>query len=91
MTKEAMTEWFCYYKMLCQYFSVLLTHNTHRVKCYHFFIVEVGIVKSVNLKQTSQRKIIITMMENKYFFKKSTYQNTEQNERCSYNFYFIAL
>ena len=30
------------------------------------------------------------MMENNYFFKKSTYQNTKQKEGCPYNLHIIA-
>ena len=60
--------------MLCQYFSVTVNvfHNTHQVRCYHFFIVEI-VVESVNLTQMSKQKIIITMMENNYILKKSLF------------------
>ena len=43
----------------------------------------------VNLTQMLKSKIIITMMENNYFFIKNTYQNTEQGG-CSCNLEIIA-
>ena len=55
---------------------------------YHFFIFEV-IVESVNLiaDVKIEWKIIITMIENNYFFKKlNLHQNTEQKERCACNY-----
>ena len=74
------------------YFSVtvnVLHNNTSsEMLCYHFFIVEI-IVESVNLTQMSKYKIIITMMEKNYFFKKSAYQNTEQKEGCSCKLYIM--
>ena len=33
---------------------IFLSQNTHQVRCYHFFIVEI-IAKSVNLIQMSNR------------------------------------
>ena len=48
----AMTEWFCYVTCFAKTFLLLLFHNTHQVRCYHFFIVEI-IVESVNLIQMS--------------------------------------
>ena len=52
------------------------------MRCYHFFIFEV-IAESVNLitDVKIEQKIIITMMENNYFFKKLTSKHRTK-ERC---------
>ena len=64
-----------------------MLHNTHQVRCCHFFIVEV-IAESVNLIQMSKqnRKLLSTWWRTIRFLRKSTYQNTEQKEGCSCNF-----
>ena len=64
-----------------------LFHNTHQVRYYHFFIVEV-IVESVNLIQMSKwnRKLLSTWWRTIRFLQKSTYENTGQKEGCSCNF-----
>ena len=61
--------------------------------CYHFFIVEI-IAESVNLAQISTKKIIITMMENNYFFIKKCISNHRAKRRMflqSLNHCFILL
>ena len=66
------------------YFSVtvnVLHNNTSsEMLCYHFFIVEI-IVESVNLTQMSKQKIIITMMENNYFFLKKVHIKTQSKKK----------
>ena len=33
-----MTEWLCYVTCFAKIFQLLLFHNTHQQKCYHFFM-----------------------------------------------------
>ena len=55
MTKEALTEWFCYVKNVMTIFSVTVNvfHNAHQERCYNFFIVEI-VVERANLTQMSK-------------------------------------
>ena len=80
----------------CQYFSdtVNVFHNIHQVRCYHFFIVEScwkcqfdTDVKIENYNHHDGEQLLFL----KKSFKKSTYQNTEQEEGYSCNLCIIAL
>ena len=78
--------------IFCQCFSVTIfflihDYNTHQVRCYHLFIVEIT-VESVNLIQMSKqnRKLFPHDGEQLGFYKK-VHQNTEQKEGCSCNLY----
>ena len=53
-----------------------IIYNAHQVRCYHFFIFEV-IVESVHsiTDVKLEKKIIINMMENNYFFQKLTWKH----------------
>ena len=56
---------FCYCFFLSNIFIIKkLFYNTHQVRCYHFFIVEI-IVESVNLIEFDVKiEYFVTMIEN---------------------------
>ena len=74
----ALTGWFSlffYVTCFAKIFLSLLLRNTHQVRCYHLFFIEI-IVESVNLMQMSKqnRKVFHHVGEHSVFTKKCTWK-----------------
>ena len=99
MTKEALTEWFCYVETCHANISLLLLMYFIRYIKWDVIISSSlrfcwkcqfdTDVKIENYNHHDEEQLLFFKKD--FFKKKSTYQNTEQKEGCSCNFYIIAL